>query len=265
MKLVVVGGSSGIGRTLGVSLAQRGATVAFLARRQDRIDKAAAEAGNDSIAVTCDVTDEESCRRAVDEAAGQLAGFDALIYATGIGALARIEDTSADVWRRLFDTNVIGASLVTTAALPHLKQSGGKAVYLSSLSVSHLLPMPGLGAYSVSKVALERLIDAWRGEHPEIGFTRVVVGDTTGGEGDNASQFAANWEMGLAAELMPVWMSRNYIDTALIEVEEIVHLVDAVLRAGASAAIPAVTIAPRKSPEGIAAYERAQAQYQGAL
>ena len=265
MKLVVIGGSSGIGRTLGVAMAQRGATVAFLARRQDRIEKAAAEAGNGSIAVACDVTDEQSCRHAIDAAAERMDGFDAVLYATGLGALARIEDTSADVWRTLFDTNVIGASLVTAAALPHLKQHGGKVIYLSSLSVSHLIPMPGLGAYSVSKVALERLVDAWRGEHPEVGFTRVVVGDTTGGLGDNASQFTANWEMALAAELVPVWMSRNYIDTALIEVEEIVHVVDAVLRVGASAAIPTVTVAPRRSPEGIAAYQRAQEQYQAVL
>ena len=265
MKLVVVGGSSGIGRTLGVSLAQRGTTVALLARRRDRIEKAAAEAGNGSIAVACDVTDETSCRNAIDEAAERLGGIDAVLYATGIGALARIEDTSAETWRKLFDTNVIGASLVTAAALPHLKRSGGKAVYLSSLSVSHTIPMPGLGAYSVTKVALERLVDAWRGEHPEVGFTRVLVGETTGGQGDNASQFAANWEMGLAAELMPVWMSRNYIDTALIEVDEIVHVVEAVLRAGASATIPTVAVAPRKSPEGIAAYQRAQQQYEGVL
>lgn len=64
-------------------------------------------------------------------------------------------DTDAETWRRVFDTNVIGAALVTAAALPYLTASAGKAVYLSS-DAGTLGPLwPGLGAYGVSKAALE--------------------------------------------------------------------------------------------------------------
>ena len=52
-----------------------------------------------------------------------LGGIDALVYSTGIGPLSRIEDLDADTWRRAFDTNAVGASLVTAAALPHLQAS----------------------------------------------------------------------------------------------------------------------------------------------
>ena len=74
----------------------------------------------------------------------------------------------------VFDTNVMGAALVTAAAVPHLSASGGTAVYLSSVSASLTPPWPGLGAYGVSKAALDKLVEAWRVEHPDIGFTRYA-------------------------------------------------------------------------------------------
>lgn len=89
MKAVVVGASSGLGRCIGVDLGRRGDRVALPARRRDRLVDAAKEAGPDALAVACDVTDESSCRAAVEEAAAGLGGIDAPVYATGIGPLAR--------------------------------------------------------------------------------------------------------------------------------------------------------------------------------
>ena len=60
MRVVVVGASSGIGRSIGMGLARRGETVALLARRRDRIEQAASEAGPGSVALVCDVTDPVS-------------------------------------------------------------------------------------------------------------------------------------------------------------------------------------------------------------
>src|SRR5205085_4284860 len=125
--------------------------------------------------------------------------------------LSRIEDVDGETWRRVFDTNVIGASLVTAAALPHLAESKGTAAYLSSVSASLTPPWPGLGAYVVSKAALDKLVEAWRNEHPEVGFTRVVVGDCAGGEGPGMTEFASGWDTELAAELYPTWVSRGYL------------------------------------------------------
>src|SRR4051812_5269228 len=113
MRAVVVGASSGLGRAIGIGLAARGARVALLARRRERLDAAATEAGSEAIAIACDVCDEASCRAAIAEAATRLGGIDALVYATGVGPLARLVDTDAATWRYAFDTNVTGASLVT--------------------------------------------------------------------------------------------------------------------------------------------------------
>lgn len=127
-RTVVVGASSGLGRCIGVGLAQRGDQVALLARRLQRIEAAAKEAGPNATAIECDVTDEASCRAAIGRAVDALGGIDNLVYTPAVGPLVRMVDTDADTWRRIFDTNVIGASLVTAAAMPHLTASAGKAV-----------------------------------------------------------------------------------------------------------------------------------------
>ena len=66
------------------------------------------------------------------------------------------------------------------------------------MSASLTPPWPGLGSYAVSKAALDKLVDAWRGEHPELGFTRLVVGECAGGEGDSMTEFASGWDAELA-------------------------------------------------------------------
>ena len=78
--------------------------------------------------------------------------------------------------------------------IPHLAESQGAAAYLSSVSASLTPPWPGLGSYAVSKAALDKLVEAWRAEHPQIGFTRVVVGDCAGGEGESLTEFANGWD-----------------------------------------------------------------------
>jgi NAD(P)-dependent dehydrogenase (short-subunit alcohol dehydrogenase family) len=88
MRTVVVGASTGLGRCIGMGLARRGAQVALLARRHELLADAA-KACLDALAITCDVTDEASCQAAVDRAAGELGGIDAVVYAAGIGVLSR--------------------------------------------------------------------------------------------------------------------------------------------------------------------------------
>ncbi len=245
LRTVVVGASSGLGRCLGTGLARRGHRVALLARRMDRLEAAAEEAGTGAVAVPCDVTDESSCKGAVNEAARALDGIDALVYATGMGPLVPLADVDAITWRQVLDTNVVGAALVTSAALPYLAASGGVAAYLSSVSASLTPPWPGLGAYIVSKAALERLVDAWRAEHPGIGFTRVIVGDCAGGNGPSTTEFSSAWDPELATEMVTIWSARNYLSGSLLAVEELVHAVDTVLRCDVATSIPSITVAPR--------------------
>lgn len=245
MKAVVVGASSGLGRCVGVGLAKRGAEVALMARREERIIEAAKEAGPGTLAIRCDVTDASSCQTAIEEAARGLGGIDAVVYTPAVGPLTRLVDADAETWHRTFETNVIGASLFTAAAIPYLTASRGRAVYLTSVSASETPPWPGLGVYLVTKAALNKLVEAWGAEHPVVSFTRVVVGDCAGGEGDGTTEFPSEWDMNLAAELFPVWTERALLAGSLVDVEDVVRVVDAVLHAGPTASIPSVVVAPR--------------------
>jgi NAD(P)-dependent dehydrogenase (short-subunit alcohol dehydrogenase family) len=245
MRVVVVGASSGLGRCIGTGLAQRGAQVALLARRKERLVDAAKDAGPGTLAIECDATDAASCQAAIAEAVEGFGGIDGVVYAPGVGPLVRIEDMDAEQWHSVFATNVIGASLFTAAALPHLKATGGTAAYLTSVSASQTPPWPGLGAYAASKAALEKAIEAWRGEHQDVGFTRVIVGDCAGGEGDAVVEFSSGWDPELANEMLTLWIERRYIAGNLLPVERLVDAVELVLRAGPVDAIPSITVAPR--------------------
>ena len=258
MRIVVVGASTGLGRCVAVGLAKKGAQVALMARRRELLDEAAKEAGPQAHVFTCDVTDAESSRQAIAQAATAMGGIDGVVYCPGVGVLRRIEDLEVADWHKTFDTNVVGASIFTSAALPHLKASGGAVAYFSSVSASFTAPWPGLAAYTVTKAALDKLIEAWRAEHPDVGFTRVVVGDCAGGEGIASSQFMTGWDMDLLTELFPTWMSRGLLAGTVFESDELVHVVDAVLRCGASAAIPSVSVIPRQSPAATSIADLAQ-------
>jgi NAD(P)-dependent dehydrogenase (short-subunit alcohol dehydrogenase family) len=245
MRAVVVGASSGLGRCIGVGLAHRGADVALLARREERLASAAADAGPTAVAVRCDVTDPDSCRTAVEQAADKLGGIDAVVYAAGVGHLTRLVDADKQTWHAAFDTNVIGANSITAAALPHLERSRGVAAYLSSISASQTPPWPGLGVYLTSKAALDKLVEAWRAEHPTVGFTRIIVGDCAGGEGESMTEFPNNWDAELATEFGTEWFNRGFITGTLLPADELVRVVDHVVRASAETNIPTVIVSPR--------------------
>ena len=136
------------------------------------------------------------------------------------GPLAHLADIDAETWRQTFATNVTGAALTTAAALPHLKASSGVRG-LSVLRRARRKPHhgPGWAPMRSSKAALEKLVEAWRAEHPQVGFTRVIVGDCAGGDGDGATEFASAWDPDLATDVMPIWVTRNYIAGNLLEVE----------------------------------------------
>ncbi len=244
MRAVVVGASSGLGRCIGVGLGQRGAQVALLARRVSgsRPPRQKRVHGTDRV--------RRHRRRlgdaAIEKAAADLGGIDALVYTPADRPARPPRRHRRGHVARTFDTNVTGAAIVTAAAIPHLTASRGTAIYLSSVSASHTPPWPGLGAYAVSKAALDKLIDAWRIEHPTVGFTRCIVGDTAGGEGDSMTGFADDWDWDLAAELHPIWTGAgdDHRRPHRRRGPRRSHRRSPAAR-GASVSIPSITVTPR--------------------
>jgi NAD(P)-dependent dehydrogenase (short-subunit alcohol dehydrogenase family) len=245
-RVLLMGASSGLGRAVGARLAALGATVAFAARRGDAVREAAAGAGNGAIGVTCDVRDEPSCDAAVAEVVDRFRGLDALVYCAGLGALRPLADADAEVWGRVLGTNVVGAALVTRACLPHLEATHGRAVYFSTVSASQTPPWPGLGTYIVSKAALDKLIEAFAVEHPGVAFTRVIMGDSGGGDGPEQTGFAAEFEAEYFTEMLTVWFERGYVTGGLVDVDELSRVVATIL--GTDATIGTIVI--RQPPQG---------------
>jgi NAD(P)-dependent dehydrogenase (short-subunit alcohol dehydrogenase family) len=206
-RVLVVGASSGIGREVAVQLGAAGARVVVAARRADRLSELVIElserGASGAGSAVCDVRDPEQCDAVVATAVEHLGGLDAVVYATAVDPLVRLVDTDLERWRQVYETNVFGASLVTRAALAPLTESGGRMVYISATSVGR--PLPGMGAYETSKAALDELVRAWRGEHPEIGFCNVAVGNTLG------TEVHQSWDRDLLVELSPVWEARGYV------------------------------------------------------
>ena len=211
-------------------LADRGSHVAVLARRYDRLSEAAKEAGPNALAIACDVTDEASCPAPSTRQRGARWDRRARLHRRRRHARASGRPGRA-TWRQTLDTNVVGAALVTAAAVPHLTASQGVAAYLSSVSASMTPPWPGLGAYIVSKAALDKLVEAWQVEHPAVGFTRVIVGDCAGGEGTRPPSSPTPGTPTHGGVLPHLARSR-LPERSLLDVEALVHVVESCCAAG---------------------------------
>lgn len=203
-RILVVGASSGLGRESGLALAREGARVCFAARRRDRIEAAAQEAGAACFAQPCDVTDEVSCGTVVAAAIARLGGLDALVYCPGISTFGPIEEIDAKAWLDVLATNVVGLSLVLNASIAELSANQGKVVVISSISIDDSPPRPKQATYLVSKAALERLIEAWQGEHRAVGFTSIANGDTL-------TEFGFGESMEKLAPIVQRWAELDYM------------------------------------------------------
>ncbi|MCX7619355.1 MAG: SDR family oxidoreductase [Acidimicrobiales bacterium] len=205
-RVLVVGASSGIGRAVAVLAVAAGAQVAIAARRFDLLREVVATVSPESrdrlVPFQVDVRSEVSVALMTDAAVHALGELEIVVYSAGITHLAPLAITSADDWRRVLETNVVGAALVTRAVLPALVETSqvkgrpGRIAFLSSHSVGG--QWAGLGAYVSSKAALDEMVSVWAAEHPQVFFTRIVVGPTLTGMADGwdpecAEEFFARW------------------------------------------------------------------------
>jgi NADP-dependent 3-hydroxy acid dehydrogenase YdfG len=143
---VVTGASSGIGEATARALAEAGFHVFCVARRTDRIEALANEIGG--TAVTCDVTDDTQVD-ALASAVGER--LDLLVNnAGGAFGLEQVTEADPEVWRHMYDVNVIGTLLVTQALMPALVASGAGTLINISSTAGHIT-YEGGGGYAAAK------------------------------------------------------------------------------------------------------------------
>lgn len=171
--VVVTGASSGIGEALARRFAALGAHVVAGARTVDKLEEVVGGLPTESLAVECDVTREEDCKRLIEKAVERFGGIDVLVNNAGISMRALFDDVDLDVLRRLMDTNFWGAVYCTKYALPYIQRAKGSIVGISSVAGFHGLP--GRTGYSASKYAMHGLLETVRIENLKKGVHVLIV------------------------------------------------------------------------------------------
>ncbi|GAB3904979.1 SDR family oxidoreductase [Microbispora bryophytorum] len=154
--VLITGGASGLGRATATAVAKAGG-------RPLVVDVNEPDGGFDH--VRADLADREQAERAVRELADRAGGLDGVVTAAGIDACGRLEDVAAEQWERVIGVNLLGTAAVVRAALPHLRESGGRVV-----TVASTLGVRALGdatAYCASKFGV-------------VGFTRALAAELAG-------------------------------------------------------------------------------------
>jgi NAD(P)-dependent dehydrogenase (short-subunit alcohol dehydrogenase family) len=236
-RILVVGGSSGIGRGIALAAGKAGAAVAVVGRRADRLREVVAALGSGT-AIAADVRDAGACARLVDEAVGALGALDAVVFTTAVSILAPLDELDPQVWHEILETNTIAPALITKAALPALT-ADGVVIFLSSITVAG--GHHGLGPYGASKAALDRSVRAWRLERPDKRFVCLAVGDTVG------TEFSRAFDPAKAAVLAPKWVAAGVLYQQRMEAEDLglgIAEILALLLAHPGFTIPELTMVP---------------------
>lgn len=173
---VITGAAAGIGAALARELASAGARVALLDRDAEGAERGAAalrRSGSDAMAASCDVTDEDACRRAIAGVCERWGAVDVVVCNAGVTQLGRVVESETEPFRRIFDVNFFGALYSTMAALPSIVERRGAVVVVSS--VAGFAPLYGRSGYSASKHALHGFFDTLRSEMAASGVSVTVV------------------------------------------------------------------------------------------
>ncbi len=169
-RVLITGGSSGIGLAIAEQLAQEGAELALLARNELGLAAARrrlSEGGAEALALAADVTDRQQLSAAVDEAAAKLGGLDVVVTAAAALSFGRFTETDPGDFDATVKTILGGTVDTVRAALPHLERSRGAVVAIGSIAAQ--MPLPGMAAYTASKHGLAGFLETVRIELEESG------------------------------------------------------------------------------------------------
>jgi NAD(P)-dependent dehydrogenase (short-subunit alcohol dehydrogenase family) len=162
--VVVVGATSGIGRTLALGLADAGADVVATGRRQDLVNEVAAEIegrGRKALRVAADVADSASLQRLKNACLERFGAIDVLLYAAGITKRVETVTMAESDWTRIMETNVTGAlRSVQVFGPPMIERGRGRVIMIAS--IASFVGLLEVAAYTTSKAAV-------------AGFTRALA------------------------------------------------------------------------------------------
>jgi len=160
-KVLITGGSSGIGLETARHLIAQGAKVAICGRNADKLQQIAAAIG--AIAIPADVSQEAEAKTMVASAIEQLGGLDVLINNAAYGHFSPLVELETAMFQAVLATNVIGAMVVGKECAKHfIAQKSGNIINISS--TAGRAGFAGGTAYVASKFALTGMTECWRAE-----------------------------------------------------------------------------------------------------
>lgn len=156
---VVIGATSGIGKSIALGLADAGADVIPTGRRGDLVTAAVGEIqarGRRSLMLPADVSDDRSIRELTDSVIERFGKIDILVNAAGITVRRPTADVSDAEWNRIIDTNLTGMLRSCRAIGPHMIERGyGRIINIGSLT--SVVALQEVTAYGVSKAGVAAL------------------------------------------------------------------------------------------------------------
>ena len=176
--VVVTGASSGIGRSIVLESASRGATVILMARHQDKLEEIANEArqlsGNDVFVFPTDISKADQIDRAFNEIISHVDHIDYLVNAAGFGVFKEFLETSPQVVTEMFQTNVLGLMYFTRlVARVMIDQKAGQIINFGS--IAGIVPTTKTAAYSATKAAIIQFSNVLRLELKPFGVKVMTV------------------------------------------------------------------------------------------
>ena len=160
-RVLLTGGSLGIGKATAKLLVENGAKVGITGRDRTRLAAASDDTG--AFPIVADVSSPSDIKRTYDVFLGEFGGMDCLINNAGIGVRRSAKEVSLDDFQTVFGVNVFGAALMTAAAIP-IFQKQGRGDIVNIGSTAALNGYEGGTVYSSSKFALRGLTQCWRSE-----------------------------------------------------------------------------------------------------
>ena len=173
-RVLVTGGSSGIGAATAAEFAARGCYVAVTGRDARALDRVAGAAGG--VSIPGDLREPGRPRRVVEAAAVALGGLDVVVSNAGVGWAGPFAEMTDEEMDELLDVNLRAPAHVAHAALAHLRPGAGHLVFVGS--IAGLLGVAGETWYSATKAGVAILADTLRAElrAEAIGLSLVIPG-----------------------------------------------------------------------------------------
>lgn len=160
-KVLVTGGSAGIGKATAAALVAAGCKVVINGRNEESLKAAAAELG--CVGIAGDVGEEADAKRIVSETVEQLGGIDVLVNNAGFGRFGMLLDLEAHDMETVWRTNVLGAMFMGREVAKRLvEQRSGTIINIASTAATK--GFAGGTAYASSKFALRGMSECWREE-----------------------------------------------------------------------------------------------------